>query len=779
MYSYSHDADTGGLLLRPEPLAFSLEPRPVYHRELTLLGFDKICQYPRSDEAPIMWAEANNYFYRGRKVARATGGSLYGAPRLEVLDEGLRGSELVSVDVAAMVERNRGLVDSLAEEAMGFVYNKRRRYARQVDLFYVAYSGGKDSQVVLDLVRRALPADAFKVLFGDTLMEFPDTYSAVEQTSAECRASGIDFVRARSHLEPAQSWRLFGPPATVQRWCCSVHKTAPQVLALRRLTGKADCRGFAFIGIRGAESERRSEYQRVAVGKKHTGQWNAYPILDWNSAELFAYMLQRRLLVNEAYKRGSHRVGCLMCPRAAERSDYVAQQCYPEEMGRLVASVREAYEGRFRTDAAREEFIANGGWKARKCGDDICQPFNYEDRVEGESLIISIKDPHSNWREWIKTLGDLSGGPQQFSITTKLRTVNFKAAEEDGILQVALPAMLSKTAANFVKQFKFIFHKAALCVGCGECEANCPTGSLHFVNGKISIANDCTGCGQCRDLFNGCLLFDSTRKTKQMTVTNPKSLNSYSHHAPKMEWFDQLFQLKDKFLTDNTLGSRMLFNFKRFLRDADILSGTQYTPLGRLFLSRSPTDESCWGLILANLAYTPQTGWALTHVDVGQTAEDKYLREQLVSDGAKPTIVPDVLTCFNRLGQLPIANVGYPRCVKTSSSPSPTYTLTRHPWPHPSPLAVLYSLYLYAERCGGLHHFTLPRLYDPSVQADGISPARIYGLDADTLRALLQGLAIAHPDFIGVSFTHGLDAVDLNETRQHGDVIALFNTDKP
>ena len=42
-------------------------------------------------------------------------------------------------------------------------------------MFYVAFSGGKDSVVTLDLVQRALPHNSFKVLFGDTGMEFPDT----------------------------------------------------------------------------------------------------------------------------------------------------------------------------------------------------------------------------------------------------------------------------------------------------------------------------------------------------------------------------------------------------------------------------------------------------------------------------------------------------------------------------------------------------------------------------------------------------------------------------
>ena len=64
MYSYTWDEETGGLLLNTEELKFSKEPRPVYSRELDILGFDRYWNYTKDDSAPIMWAEANNYIYR-------------------------------------------------------------------------------------------------------------------------------------------------------------------------------------------------------------------------------------------------------------------------------------------------------------------------------------------------------------------------------------------------------------------------------------------------------------------------------------------------------------------------------------------------------------------------------------------------------------------------------------------------------------------------------------------------------------------------------------------
>ena len=62
MYRYIWDSETGGLLLTTETTVqgYSNEPRPVYYRELDILGFDRYWSYPKDDSAPIMWAESNN-----------------------------------------------------------------------------------------------------------------------------------------------------------------------------------------------------------------------------------------------------------------------------------------------------------------------------------------------------------------------------------------------------------------------------------------------------------------------------------------------------------------------------------------------------------------------------------------------------------------------------------------------------------------------------------------------------------------------------------------------
>ncbi len=109
MYQYIYDTESGGLLITNELSKFSKEPRPVYYKELDLLGFDKYFDYPHDDSAPIMWAEANNYLYRGRVVAKTRGGSIYTKPEIQVIEKIEEPLQLV--DLTLMVEKNAVIVE--------------------------------------------------------------------------------------------------------------------------------------------------------------------------------------------------------------------------------------------------------------------------------------------------------------------------------------------------------------------------------------------------------------------------------------------------------------------------------------------------------------------------------------------------------------------------------------------------------------------------------------------------------------------------------------------
>ena len=73
----------------------------------------------------------------------------------------------------------------------------------------------------------------------------------------------------------------------------------------------------------------------MSLGEKHKGQYSCNPILEWNSAELYLYIFAENILLVK-HTKGNRRAGCLVCPRAAERNDYMARAWYTEEFDALI-----------------------------------------------------------------------------------------------------------------------------------------------------------------------------------------------------------------------------------------------------------------------------------------------------------------------------------------------------------------------------------------------------------------------------------------------------------
>lgn len=773
MYAYEWDAETGGYKLNNTPLSFSKEPRPVYYKELDILGFDQYWKYDKSDAFPYMWAEANNYFYRGRLVAKTKGGSLYTKPEIILVeDPEPDGDYLHFVDIPTMVEKNRDIMESLAQETIKKIYNYFMEYRKKVDVFYVAFSGGKDSIATLDLVSRALPHNDFKVLFGDTGMEFPDTYDVVDKIEEWCHYENIEFLRSKSEFDPEFTWSQFGPPATVIRWCCSVHKTSPQILLLREITDKANFTGMAFVGVRGSESISRSEYDYVSIGEKHKGQWSCNPILDWNSAELYLYIFSANLILNETYKKGNRRAGCLVCPGASERNEYMARACYQKEFDGLISNIKKHYEHNFKSESKLNEFIQNGGWKARKNGRDLRIQPGYSDYIEKGNIIILLSSSKVDWKIWIKTLGILHYDNGIYSISYRGNTYSFEVIKDSNNIKIVINNEIAKSDPLFGKLFKSAFRKAAQCIGCHECEADCHNGCLSMSNGRINISDDCRHCSECHKALKGCLVYNSIEMPKgdngKMKVM---SLNCYSHFAPKLEWIEQFLKYENEFDDKHTLGSQMFNFFKRFLRDSELLVDNKFSSTAALVKQIGLSNLSSWGIILANAVYSPQLNWFVNNIEFESEYSKAYTLSLLQDSGAKETWAKDIWSCFSRFASLPFAKIGFGNGQRENNKLASLY---RTPWIDSDPKVILYSLYKFAENCGGYYNFTLNRLLNHEINSDGISPTQIFGLDRDTMTRLLNGLAANYPDFISVSFTIDLNNIYLNSEKASEDVLELF-----
>jgi len=783
MYSYTWDTETGGLLLNSSPLQFSKEPRPVYSRELDLLGFDKLGWiYDRDDSLPLLWAEANNYIYRGRHVATVKGGTFFTKPTIIIVDvPEPNGGKLKPVNLPLMIEKNAELLKALVTDTIKSVYNTYLAYKEKVDVFHVSYSGGKDSEVTLDIVQRALPHNAFVVIFGDTGMEFSDTYKSVELTRERCNNEGIKFYIARSHLKPTDSWRRFGPPSATIRWCCSVHKTTPQLLLVRDIVGKPIFTEMAFVGVRADESVRRSGYDYISFGTKHRGQYSCNPILTWNSAEVYLYIFANDLHLNDAYKRGNTRAGCLVCPMSTNRNDYLNAVCYSNETQNLIDIIRELNSSDKGNEARIRSYIENNGWKARKNGRDLSiSPKDYDEAVINDKLVIVFKNNKNNFFQWIKTIGIITYKQNNDVIEVVCSgasyLVHLKQLSDD-YLQVATLFDNSPATTLFMKNLRIICRKSHYCVSCNVCTANCKFGNLHFrEDGVLSIKDTCVKCGQCLDIDTGCLVYKSLWLSKGLgnMNTKAKSIDCYAAHGPKIEWFQQYVKLGERFRSDNSLGNAQVPMFNRFLRDAGITENDSETILGKMLRDTNLEDDTIWALMLVNLAFTPEVGWFIQNFGFNEIFGQSSITNKLsMTEGVSNSAQKSIPAALKRISLLPLNKLGFGFSEKSNKQDGGT-KFCRSPWATPDPRVILYSLYKFSEACGGYYQFTLSRLYDRNAEGDGVTPYQIFGISEDDMRTIITGLHANYRDFISATFTHDLDNINLKEDKTSQDVFNLF-----
>lgn len=805
MYAYEWDSSTGGYILTPMPLAFSKEPRPVYYKELDILGFDKYWDYDKNDSFPYMWAEANNYYYRGRLVAKTKGGSLYTPPELVLIeDPEPEGYPLRFVDIPAMVDKNRQLMEQLVQETIKKIYNTFIEYQDKVDVFYVAFSGGKDSVVALDLVQRALPHNCFKVLFGDTGMEFPDTYETVEKIKQICAEEKIEFLQAKSKLKPENTWQIFGPPAVTIRWCCSVHKTTPQIMQLREVLQKPDFTGMAFTGVRGDESLSRSEYDAISYGGKHSGQYSCHPILEWNTAELFLYIYENGLTFNNAYKKGNTRAGCLVCPMSQGKHDYMKYKNYPDDTDLFINKIITT-SGKNFSKENYDRFVEQGYWRTRKSGRELS--FGHDKHVfeivKGQN-VITVQKKNEYWKEWAKTIGQVTSlGDGEFSIAYEGKSYAIRTiSTQEGGEQFTFPNIEnSKSDIKFLSLFKSVIIKSVYCVNCGYCAAECKSGCIDMANG-VHISNQCKHCFSCHDIYSHCLRYNSIKNRIGAKVMT--GLDRYYSFGIKENWLRVYFDYEGtssfwKSDGDGEVPNKKKDAFLNFVKDAGLvdedksLKGKEYkyikykpNKFAEKMFSLGVDDESMWAYLMCNLVYAEDSEefrWFIKNIPFSETSTPESIKLRLdeVMENDKSGLgkrnICDALKSFlikTPFGkQLGLGSViDYEE--KVSSNGRETITLNyfvRGSWKNPDEKVILYALYKFAEACGNYRQFTLTRLLDTSAESAGISPTQIFGLNRETMEKILNGLTFNYPDLIEARFTLGLDNITLKSDKTANEIL--------
>jgi phosphoadenosine phosphosulfate reductase len=180
----------------------------------------------------------------------------------------------------------------------------------------VSYSGGKDSDVILELAR--MSGIKYRAIYKNTTIDPPGTI-------AHAKENGAEVIRPKHSFFELVSMNGF--PNRFARHCCRFLK---EYKILDR----------NIMGVRKAESNKRkarytepTECRFYGSKKEHVEAF--YPILDWSDQDVVDFIEARGIKVHPLYYREDgtidpkRRLGCMCCPLAYKPKRIAEFKKYP------------------------------------------------------------------------------------------------------------------------------------------------------------------------------------------------------------------------------------------------------------------------------------------------------------------------------------------------------------------------------------------------------------------------------------------------------------------
>lgn len=170
----------------------------------------------------------------------------------------------------------------------------------------IAFTGGKDSLVAIDLLRRAgNGAIASPVLHVDTTVDFPEIYEYRDRLAREWQFSLVIHVNEQA-LQAA-------PPTEDPKFClfCTTRlKTEGLNQALEKYKWRA-----LITGVRWDEHQARAQERYLSPRSNHL---RVHPILHFREHDIWDYIKKYQLPYCSLYDRGYRSLGCLPCTKPLE-----------------------------------------------------------------------------------------------------------------------------------------------------------------------------------------------------------------------------------------------------------------------------------------------------------------------------------------------------------------------------------------------------------------------------------------------------------------------------
>lgn len=778
MYRYEW-TDQNGIFRLTVNSAIQKEIRPVFKEELDYFGFYEHWSYPDT-KAPLLWAEGiRRYVLNGVCVADAVGGGFYSKPTIKFYQEGL---ELFPIDIDALWKENERLILGLEKVSQDLIKKTYDDYSAKGMSFVVAFSGGKDSLVLLDLVSKALSPDKFVVVFSNTGMELSATLESVER--AKHHWPSLRFYEAKSHLKTEDSWDEFGPPGRRMRWCCSVHKSVPTILRLREITGDYNVKAVVYEGVRAEESAQRANRNEISVGAKNINQVNCSPILRWNAAEVFLYLLHNDILLNDAYRKGVFRVGCTVCPMSSSWWDGIVNDIYTDELRPLLSKV-EKYAQATKPESEIIKFIEEGGWKARIGGRGLPNGGNrVMEKIIDDKISFNLAVINQSWTSVCGILGPIVfQDGNVFTQWISNREFQFEVSGEEKNIITYWP--YSKMDRYILSHLRGIANKVAYCLGCKACEVQCPVGAFIITqDNKIYIREErCVHCCNCIEFTKGkgCLAAKSLSVSGGDNGMNLKGMNRYQHFGFRRQWLEHFFQFREDCFAMKQLGTRQYDALKVWTREAGLLtaankgekSGT-VTPLFEKLQPLGAGNPLTWAVIWTNLAYSSTIcKWYMVCAPSGEIYEKNDLVLMLSDDYSKSSRDNAVTALLETLRHSPIGSVlkqGIP--IPAGGN---TYKYSKQGWQAPDAVIILYALYMWAEHTSR-YEFTLSQMaaMRGNFEAKGVDPVLVFGIYPDRFKNILQDISLQYDKYIRTTFVADLDNIRLSPEYSSLDILDLL-----